>query len=385
MSILFHILALQTPAAAPLRDLPLPLPLPEVMLVFLLVFSFLLHIFFVNLLLGGTLITAWADWKSTRNPALLGLAKEIAATVTVNKSLAVVLGVAPLLSINVLYTVFFYTANILTGMVWIGLVPLVTLAFLLLYAHKWMLHHVPDRPPVWRRAVISAAAALLLFVPLIFLANINLMLFPERWPEVRGFFSAMVMQNVLFRYLHFLFASLAVTGLFFFWFISRRRYDFAVRLPGFEKPRVQISFYKLALHATLAQALFGTLNLITLPGPALTTGLIWMFIGGGVIALAAVFLIMHDLRHPPVLPGRRFYAVALLLTLTVVTMGTGRHLYRAKALAPHREAMEKATARFQEESRQARPPAQNKQPVPAGQPAQPDGSGQPPSADENKR
>jgi cytochrome c len=32
-----------------------------------------------------------------------------------------------------------------------------------------------------------------------------------------------------------------------------------------------------------------------------------------------------------------------LLSITVVFMGTGRHLYRANALAPHREAMKKNT------------------------------------------
>jgi len=44
------------------------------------------------------------------------LAQRIGATITVNKSLAVVLGVGPLLCINLLYTLYFYSANALTGM-----------------------------------------------------------------------------------------------------------------------------------------------------------------------------------------------------------------------------------------------------------------------------
>ena len=109
----------------PPRDILLPLPLPEWLLVALLVFSFLLHILFVNLMLGGALVAFWLEWRGRREPALDALAHEIARTVTVNKSLAVVLGVAPLLSINVLYTVFFYSANALTGRAWISVVPLV--------------------------------------------------------------------------------------------------------------------------------------------------------------------------------------------------------------------------------------------------------------------
>ena len=76
---------------------------------------FLLHILFVNLMVGGSLLTLAYEIRGLRRPELDQLAREIAATVTVNKSLAVVLGVGPLLAINVLYTLYFYTANSLTG------------------------------------------------------------------------------------------------------------------------------------------------------------------------------------------------------------------------------------------------------------------------------
>ncbi|MFN4080840.1 MAG: cytochrome C, partial [Saprospiraceae bacterium] len=89
------------------KDIPLPLPLPEWSLTILLVFSFLLHIIFVNLMVGGTMVTLWAQIKGLKNKEYDIFAHEVAKTVTVNKSLAVVLGVAPLLSINALYTLYF--------------------------------------------------------------------------------------------------------------------------------------------------------------------------------------------------------------------------------------------------------------------------------------
>ena len=171
--------------AAPVpRDVPLPLPLPEGVLVFLLVVSFLLHILFVNLMLGGSLLTLWAEIKGRKDKKYDNLAREIANTITVNKSLAVVLGVAPLLSINTLYTLFFYSANSLTGTLWVSIVPLVTIAFLLLYFHKYSWERYKDKKGfhLWLNGI---AAAILLFVPFIFLTNINLMLFPEQWG---GFF-----------------------------------------------------------------------------------------------------------------------------------------------------------------------------------------------------
>jgi cytochrome c len=105
MNILFvHFLQVNTPVP---RDIPIPLPLPEWLLVVLLVFSFLLHIVFLNLMLGGSIVTLWAEIKGLKNKFYDTLAYEVARTITVNKSLAVVLGVAPLLSINAFYTIYF--------------------------------------------------------------------------------------------------------------------------------------------------------------------------------------------------------------------------------------------------------------------------------------
>ncbi len=119
------------------HDIPLPLPAPEAFLKTLLVIAFIAHILFVNLMVGGSILTLFFEWKGRKNSKYDRIAYEIAKTVTVNKSLAVVLGVAPLLLINVLYTVWFYSSNALTGTAWIMIVPLVTMAFLLTYLHQY--------------------------------------------------------------------------------------------------------------------------------------------------------------------------------------------------------------------------------------------------------
>jgi cytochrome c len=105
------------------RDLMLPLPLPEMLLKILLVVFFLAHILFINLVVGGSLWTLIFEWLGLKHPRYDRLAKEIAATITVNKSLAVVLGVGPLLCISLVYTHAFYTANVLTAHAWWSLVP----------------------------------------------------------------------------------------------------------------------------------------------------------------------------------------------------------------------------------------------------------------------
>lgn len=60
--------------------------------------------------------------------------------------MAVVLGVAPLLLINVLYTIHFYIANALTGTAWILLVPGIAVR-----ARPGERQHSPP-PGCWRRS-----------------------------------------------------------------------------------------------------------------------------------------------------------------------------------------------------------------------------------------
>ncbi len=119
---------LQVPAP---RDLELPLPLPGSDLKILLVLVFLAHILFVNLMVGGSLLAVIFEIIGLSQPKYDSLGKSISRTITVNKSLAVVLGVGPLLCISLVYTIHFYSANALTGYGWIAVIPLVTLAFLL--------------------------------------------------------------------------------------------------------------------------------------------------------------------------------------------------------------------------------------------------------------
>ncbi|HOT00772.1 MAG TPA: cytochrome C [Acidobacteriota bacterium] len=332
------ILLLTAQTAPVLRDLPLPLPLPAGVLAVILVLAFLAHILFVDLLLGGSLLTLWAELRGRREARYLGLARAVAATVTVNKSLAVVLGVAPLLAINTLYPIFFYPATILTGRLWISLVPILIAAFLLLYLHKYRWEQLSRRPAL-RLGVLGLAVALLLLVPLVFLTNVNLMLFPQRWGSVGGFWSAALLPNVLPRYLHFVCATLAVTGLFLAGWMRRPAYPAAERVSGFTRPDLLRLGYRLALFASLAQLALGPLNFFTLPWHGVTWELAGIFTAGLLFALAAMHQLGRELRAEDAAVGRRFWTVIALLSVTVLFMGWGRHTYRENALAPHRARM----------------------------------------------
>jgi len=330
------------------RDFSLPLPASPLDLELAIIGLFLLHILFVNLMVGGSVLTLLYEWRSLRRPALDTLAREIAATVTVNKSLAVVLGVGPLLVINALYGLYFYSANSLTGSAWIMIVPLVIAAFLLLYVHKYSWQALAERKSL-HLAIGATGTALLLVVPLVFLANINLMLFPDRWTEVEGFLSTLVLPNVLPRYLHFVLASVALTSLFLAGWFCRRRIPFAQRFPGLDRAEVRRELLTTAFFATGLQLLAGPLVLATLPAH----GLSWLMVGniavGAALGVAALVLLWKEARSAPPL-SLRYWAVVVVLTGTVALMVFGRHLYRERAIAPHRALVAAHTAAFRAQS-----------------------------------
>lgn len=324
------------------RDIPLPMPAPEGVLVLVLIAFFLMHIAFVNFMVGGALLSLYYELRGLRDRRYDRLAYEIASTVTANKSIAVVLGVGPLLAINTLYTVYFYTANALTGTFWISIVPLVIIAFLLTYAHKYLWHRM-ERVKSLHIALIVCACLIFLFVPLIFLSNVNLMLQPQHWPEIRGFFSALTLPNVLPRYAHFLLACPAMTGLLMVW-LFRRRAETGIVSAGFSRTELMRKGYQWALWPTVAQFVVGPAALLTLPSteqPA--TAMMGVFGLSILVAIWMAILMYAESRRPPERMGRSFVTVCGLMLVVLGLMGTGRHLYREAAVAPHRELVRKKT------------------------------------------
>lgn len=334
------------------RDIPLPLPAPAWFLEAILVGSFLLHILFVNLMAGGVLLVFVHQVRGLRRPAHDRLARAIAQTITVNKSLAVVLGVGPLLTMGVLYTVPFYTANILTGTAWMLVAPLIAVTFLLLYLHKYSW----DRLANHRRLHVALGglnATLFLFIPLVFLANANLALFPDSWGEVRGFFSSLWLPNVWPRYFHFVAASLALTGLFCVYRFGRAGAPAEGFGDGLDKQALRREHYGVAFFVSGLQMLVGPLVLLTLPPEGITGAMLLMLLGGVLFALPAMGLMWREIERPAAELGARFPLICILLTTTVLFMGTARHFYREAALRPHRERLATRTARHRTLARDA--------------------------------
>lgn len=333
------------------RDIPLPLPASQGFLEVLLIIAFIAHILFVNLMVGGSILVLGFEIRGLRNRDFDKLARALAMTVTVNKSLAVVLGVAPLLLINVLYTIHFYTANALTGIAWILLVPAIAATFLLLYLHKYSWDRLASLKGM-HIAIMGIAVALFLVIPLVFLANVTLMMFPDRWTGIRGFLSALTLPSIFPRYFHFLCASLILTSLFGVWYFGRAKFPAEETFETLTRPALRRIFYSVAFSVSLAQFIVGPLVLFTLPTQGFHSSVVFTILLGACVAIPAVWMMWKELAVPEP-HGKRLPFIIGYLSITVLCMAMGRHMYRGVALAEHRAEMQAATRQWVDDSAQA--------------------------------
>jgi cytochrome c len=224
---------------------------------------------------------------------------------------------------------------------------LIIAAFLLGYLHNYTWDRLANSKGL-HIFIGAMTTAIFWIVPLIFLANVNLMLFPERWTEMHGFLSAVLMQNVLPRYLHFILASLAISGLFGAAWFGRAEFDRQRHLPGFERAEIWRRCYEIAFGATLIQFVVGTLVYFTLPSSGVSFFMTVVTLLGVTFALIAVGLLWNEILAPAARIGRFFAPIVLLLSATVSCMGMGRHLYREGAISPHRDLVMQATDDYQD-------------------------------------
>ena len=126
-------LALMDPAGAPAH--------PLIFLV-LGVVTFSLHMTAVNVMLGTLGLSAWGSFS--QNPYWQRLAGALGTTAKVAVSIAIVLGVAPLLFVQVIYDPFWYTSNVISAWWLLGFLAILTVAYLALYRFYGLNHQYAE-------------------------------------------------------------------------------------------------------------------------------------------------------------------------------------------------------------------------------------------------
>lgn len=304
---------------ASLHDLPLPLPLPDGLQRGLLFGTFTLHMLFVLMMLGTAMLAlayfihAW--WFNRLGE--LRWDKKILRMFLAHKSLAVVLGVGPLLLIQVGFTMPFFTAVALLTPFWLLIIGFLIVSFLSfdslghrIHTHRYL--HL---------GFGVAAMITLLCVPGFFVAILVATENSHRWMDIfrSGFaFDWRLSLHWLFRYLHILGAALVFGGAFHYLFTARH-------YPQYRGSLLRSILFGLLLQVVLGIALYWSLLQEVPPvvyaylaiGVALTAWMIWV--------VAAKMSSSHAMSHLMVIP-------VLLVLLT--TMLLTRQEFQDRAVAP---------------------------------------------------
>jgi len=228
-----------------------PLPSPGWLFVFFIVFTFILHLLFMNLTLGGSILMLISRWKKDHGKEI---SKEIAKFNTFTISLTITTGVAPLLFIQVVYGQFFYSSSVILGWKWLLVLAALTFGYYFYYLYKLA---PEDKGFGWG----VAATILFLYVALMLVTNTLLSMQPEKWlPVYIHKISPFEVKSLVPRFLHFLLASVAFTGVFLMAY-SKLRKSYSEELSNAMYNFGKNSF----LGATLLQIVVGPWFLLSNP------------------------------------------------------------------------------------------------------------------------
>lgn len=297
-----------------LYDITLSKPLPDGWLEALLFVTFTLHMVFVLTLLGTAIIGVC--YLVRRSPAG-NWSHCLLRTLYVHKSLAVVLGVAPLLLMQVGHPVPFMTATNLLGTSWLLAIPVIIAAFIFLQGATESI----DGPH--RRSVLLALAGItcLLVIPGIFVAALVTTEHPDQWGPIftsGGRLPQPLAAHWALRFVHIIGAAVLGAGVFHY-----------IRIPR-DQAALRKSLLAWARGAVLLQFVAGIglfLSLREIPPPLI---LATMLLG----ALPATFLFWVIFKAQLRSTEAKGFTLVHLLLLTLILMLLTRQMLQGRVLRP---------------------------------------------------
>jgi mono/diheme cytochrome c family protein len=317
-----------------LFDLLLKKPFPDALLQGVLFVTFTFHILFVLLAIGTAILSIYYfihTWYAGRLEELRW-DREILRTFMAHKSLAVVLGVAPLLLIQVGFTVPFFTGVNLLAPFWMLIIPLLIAAFLLFdgLGHKMEVH------PLLHLVLGLLALICLLAVPGIFVATLITSENPGMWPMIvqQGYKLTVPLRSYwLWRYLHIIGAAIVFGSAFHF--LSS----------GEDEKNKKASLLKWVVSGILLQFILGIMLYASLPEKA--EAIINIALIAGVIAAAALLWVISF--GPDANNRFRLKTTVPLLILILVPMLLTRQLIQNKHYLPLNAKLEADAITYDQE------------------------------------
>ncbi|MDP3542737.1 MAG: hypothetical protein Q8T11_09765 [Elusimicrobiota bacterium] len=317
---------MDTPAMLQLLKDPMGVPFFPVVFQALMVLTFTLHILFVNLALGTTCLAVIGRLKG--GEAWERLAGGMAKAATASVSGAILLGVAPLLFVQVIYDPFWYASSNLSAAWAIGFIFILMAGYASLYLAR-------EQKGDASSAFAGFSFTMFLLAGFIMHVLGFQLLQPEKW---LGWYTshgaAATAGTVLHdfslpRFLHFIVPAFAATGallmLYAWYFRARADMDqaylaWAGRLGA-----------KMAFHATALEAVTGFLWLLVLPRE-LRFHAHPLFLLGVVLGLGLLGYLYHAQRQEK--DHHRFaWPAALGMFAVVLEMAAAREALRIRYLS----------------------------------------------------
>jgi hypothetical protein len=312
-----------------------PLPGPHWLLKTLLIVGFYLHAIPMNVALMGGLVSALFLLIGRKKNHLFSmrLGNSLAFSLPFFVSVAITMGVVPLLFLQLVYGPLFYTSSVLMAVPWLSVIFLLLAAYGAYYSFTYRRHILMARGP----GILLLAALLFMTIAFFFTNNMTLMLVPEQWAAIyqaSPYGTSLNLQapQLVPRYLHFVVAAVAVTSLVIgcfglYWHRREQKYgQWLIRTAA-----------GLFLGTTLLQFPIGIWFMLSLPYPIMMnflgndpagTAIFMASMTGDIVALAAMFMASKSGSPRPF----RFGMISALIV--VLLMVIVRHLVRVYFTEP---------------------------------------------------
>lgn len=303
-------------------------PFFPILFQFLMVLTFTLHIFFVNLTIGTLLISLYLSFK--KNEFSKRLSSSLIKMTPISISMAILFGIAPLLFVQVIYDAFFYTASTLLGVY----VTLFIFSMMIAYTSVYIGYFNRKKREGIFKFFALISLLLFLFSGFIIHSVSYLSLLPDKWMSLYTSLSPVNTSGLnlkyiqISRFLHFIIPSLIQTGILIMLYS-----DYYKVREDFEKDYLEWSYKfgsKIVLISLILQILIGILFLLEVPfkfkfflNPFLITGII--------LTLILLYLLYVSQKKV-----YSFSKILLLLSiLTIFFMSYGREILRMNYLSQY--------------------------------------------------
>ena len=298
-----------------LQNITLPQSLEHIeLLQYLLVISLFIFISFVSIIFWGTGLSAFfkVSEKKYLDDKYRRIAKDIIEIVTINKSIGVIFGIVPLITLILIFAQLFQSAASTNLDYLTASLILLSVALFFIYDYRNSLSDLKEL-----RLSSGITGFIILFFALwLFVAGITVAVFHGYW-QPEGLFNDLLSSLVITRFLFLFVASLAVTGgaiLFGLFFPISSREKPGNDYAQFVKSKMLI----VTFAATVLLPLIMFANLVIVPDTSLSGAIFaYIIIGLFLLFLAYHFLYMIFVKFSSKFPALLFFSLLLML-LTVI-------------------------------------------------------------------